>query len=95
MNAYAKQKQIHKYRKQTSGYRRGEGQIRGMYKIKGFPGSSESKESACSAGDPRVRKIPWRSEWQPTRVFLPGKTHGKRSLAGYSPWIHKESWLSN
>ena len=91
MNAYAKQKQIHKYRKQTSGYRRGEGQIRGMYKIKGFPGSSESKESACSAGDPRVRKIPWRSEWQPTRVFLPGKTHGKRSLAGYSPWIHKES----
>ena len=31
---------------------------------------------------PWVRKIPWRREWQPT----PGKFHGQRSLAGYSPW---------
>ena len=28
---------------------------------------------------------------QPTPVFLPGKFHGQRSLAGYSPWSHKES----
>ena len=28
--------------------------------------------------------------WQPTPVFLPGKSHGQRSLAGYSPWVHKD-----
>ena len=36
--------------------------------------------------DPWVGKIPWRRKWQPTPVFLPGKSHGERSLAGYSPW---------
>ena len=35
--------------------------------------------------DPWVGKIPWRREWQPTPVFLPGKSHEQRSLAGYSP----------
>ena len=40
--------------------------------------------------DPWVRKIPWRRQWQPTQVFLPKKSHGQRSLAGYSPWGHKE-----
>ena len=35
--------------------------------------------------DSWVRKIPWRREWQPTPVFLPGESHGERSLAGYSP----------
>ena len=35
--------------------------------------------------------MPWRKKWQPTPVFLPGKSHGWRSLAGYSPWGHKES----
>ena len=34
--------------------------------------------------DPWVGKIPWRREWQPTPVFLPGKSHGQRSLVGYS-----------
>ena len=38
-----------------------------------------------------MRKIPWRGKWQPTPVFLPGKSHGQRSLAGYSPWGHQES----
>ena len=38
-----------------------------------------------------VWKIPWRREWQPTSVFLPGKFYGQRSLVGYSPWGHKES----
>ena len=37
------------------------------------------------------RKIPWRGEWQPTPVFLPGKFHGQRSLVDYSAWGHKES----
>ena len=41
--------------------------------------------------DPRVGKIPWRRQWQPTPVFLPEESHGQRSLAGYSPWGHKES----
>ena len=36
-----------------------------------------------------VRKIPWRRKWQPTPGFLPGKSHGQRSLAGYSPWVTK------
>ena len=40
---------------------------------------------------PWVRKIPWRREWQPAPVFLPRKFHGQRSQAGYSPWGHKES----
>ena len=40
--------------------------------------------------DPWVRKIPWRRKWQPTPVFYPGKSHRQRSLAGYSPWGHKE-----
>ena len=63
----------------------------------GFPGVSVGKESACTAGDlgsipgfnPWVLKIPWRRKWQPTPVFLPGKSHGQRSLVGYSPGDHK------
>ena len=35
-------------------------------------------------------KIPWRRKWQPTPVFLPGESHGQRSLAGYSPQGRKE-----
>ena len=38
-----------------------------------------------------VRKIPWRKKWQPTLVFLPGKSHGQRSLTGYSPQDRQES----
>ena len=47
----------------------------------------------ANAGDLRdmVRKIPWRRKWQPTPVFLPRKSHGQRTLAGYSPQGHKES----
>ena len=32
----------------------------------------------------------WRRKWQPILVSLPGKSHGQRNLAGYSPWGHKE-----
>ena len=38
----------------------------------------------------QISKIPWKRLWQPTPLFLPGKFHGERSLAGYSPWDHKE-----
>ena len=48
--------------------------------------------------NPLFGKIPWRKKWQPTPVFLPEKSHGQRSLPGYSPWGHKEldttEWLS-
>ena len=40
--------------------------------------------------DPWVWKIPWRRERQPSPVFLPGESHGQRSLAGYSSWGPKE-----
>ena len=39
--------------------------------------------------NPLVGKILWERKWQPTPVFLPGKSHGQRSLEGYSPWNHK------
>ena len=39
-------------------------------------------------------KIPWSRKWQPTPVFLPGKSHGQRSLAGLSPWGHIVSDMS-
>ena len=41
--------------------------------------------------DPWVGKLPWRRKWQPTPVFLPGESHGQRSLMGYSPRGRKES----
>ena len=37
-----------------------------------------------------VGKIPWSRAWQPTPVFLPGESHGQRSLVGYSPWGCRE-----
>ena len=36
-------------------------------------------------------EVSWRKKWQPTPVFLPGESHGSRSLAGYSPWGCKKS----
>ena len=55
----------------------------------GLPRSLSGKESACQCRkckfDPWVGKIPWRRKWLPAPVFLPGKSHGQRSLAGYSP----------
>ena len=40
--------------------------------------------------DPGVRKILWRRKWQPTPGFLPGKSHGRRTLMGYTAWDRKE-----
>ena len=58
-------------------------------------GGSDGKASVCNTGDPGfdrwVGKIPWRRKWQPTPVFLPGKSHGPRSLIDYRPWGRKES----
>ena len=72
----------------------------------GFPGGWEVKASACNAGD-LGREDHWRRKWQPTPVFLPGESHGRRSLVSYSPrggkvtlykwyWLAlKEGWASN
>ena len=52
----------------------------GWWKIKGLPWWLSSQESTCQyrrlGFNPWVRKIPWRSKWQPTPVFLPGKSYG-------------------
>ena len=53
------------------------------------------KESACQAGHtgliPGSGRFPWRRKWQPSPIFLPGKSHGWRSHLGYGPWGRKES----
>ena len=55
-----------------------------------LPWRLSGKESSCHCRrhgfEPWVWKIPWRRKWQPTPVFLPGKSHWQRSLVGYSPW---------
>ena len=67
----------------------------------GFTGGSVVKESLCQCRrhrrcrfDPWIGKIFWRRKGQSTLVFMPGKSHGQRSLAGYSPWGCKETRLS-
>ena len=62
-----------------------------------LPRWPNGKESTCQCRrrkrlgfSPWVGKIPWRRKWQPTPVFLPGESHGQRSLVG-SPWGRKES----
>ena len=62
-----------------------------------FPGGANGKEPACQCRrhkrlefDPWVWKIPRKRAQQPTRVFLPGDSHGQRSLVGCSPWGPKE-----
>ena len=53
----------------------------------GFPGKESSCQCRRCGFDLWVWKVPWRRKWQPTPVFLPGKSHGQRSLAGYSPGV--------
>ena len=62
------------------------------------PGTSlvaQMVKTCLQCGRPRfspwVGKISWRRKWQPTPVFLLGKSHGWRSLVAYSPWGPKES----
>ena len=55
----------------------------------GFSGGSDGKQSTHNmrypGSNPWIRKIPWKRKWQPTPVFLPGESHGQRSLVGYGP----------
>ena len=70
---------------------------KGIWVCMEFPGGTSGKEPACQCRrhegrgfDPWIWKIPWRRKWQRTPVFLPGESHGQRSLAGYSPWGQKD-----
>ena len=68
-----------------------------LYKLSingyGLPRWLKCEESSCqcrtSEFDPWVGKIPWRRKSIPTPVFLPGKSHGQRSLMGYGLWDHR------
>ena len=71
---------------------------RSLYGDSGFPSGTSGKESTCQCRrhkrhgfNPWIRKILWRREWQPMPIFLPGESHGQRSLVNYSPWDCKES----
>ena len=56
--------------------------------VKSLPASAGDLKSLRL--DPWVWKFPWRRKWQPTPVSLPGKFHGQRNMAGYSPQCSKE-----
>ena len=62
--------------------------------LSGFPGGSDGKESACNVGNlgsiPGLGRSPGEGNVN-LAIFLPGKSHAERSLAGYSAWGHKES----
>ena len=69
-----------------------------MNEMKGFPGGSVVKNPSAMQDmwqelrfDPWVRKIPWKRKWQPTSVFLPGKSHGQKGLVDYSLWGRKRA----
>ena len=74
---------------------------RSLSKYLRVPRWLSSKESTCAnAGDVDLipglgTSIPWRRKWQPTPVFLPGESHGQRSLVGYSPEGCKELDTTN
>ena len=68
---------------------------------RGLPRWLSSKGSACQCRihgfDPWVRKIPWRRKWQPSPIFLPGKSYGQRNLVGFKKldviWCLKQQLL--
>ena len=63
--------------------------------LEGFPGGSDSKESACNAGDlgsvPGLGRSPGGRYGNPLQYSCLESPPGQRSLVGYSPWGHKES----
>ena len=71
--------------------------IKTFYDMNDFPGGVSGEEPACQCRghkrhrfDPWAGKVPWTNTWQPTLVFLPGESHGQRSLVGCSPQGHIE-----
>ena len=63
------------------------------FSLQGFLGGSDGKASVYNEGDWGSTlgwEDPLEKKWQSTPVLLPGKSHGQRSLVGYSPWGRKE-----
>ena len=62
-------------------------------RVKRLPTMQETQVQPLGREDPleKTNRWSWRREWPPTPVLLPGKSHGLRSLVGYSPWGRKES----
>jgi len=58
--------------------------------VKNLPAMKETQVRSLGWEDGNGRRE-WRKEWLPTPVFSPEEFYGQRSLAGYSPWGHKES----
>ena len=75
------------------------GRVRGGRKYdEVFPGGASVKNLPADARDvrdasviPGSGRFPWRRKWQSTPVFLPGESHGQRSLEGFSPRGREES----
>ena len=68
----------------------------------GLPKWLGGKESTCQSRrcercglNPSVGKVPWRRNWKPTLVFLPGKSHKQRGLVSYSPWGHMSEFCTD
>ena len=59
--------------------------------LRWLSGKESARQCRACGFDLWVGKIPWRRRWQPTPVFLPGKSHRQRSLAGYSSWAGQDS----
>ena len=59
--------------------------------VKNLPANAGDTDSIPSG----LGRFPWQRKWQPTPVFLPGKSHGQKSLAGHSLWGPKRVGLSN
>ena len=68
---------------------RNKGDFPGAVVVKNLPANTGNARDVDSI--PGLGRFPRRRKWQPTPVFLPGKSQEQRSLAGYSPWGHKES----
>ena len=60
--------------------------------VKNPPANAEDIRDVSSIA--RLGRPPWRTVWQSSPVFLPGESHGQRSLVGYSPLGHKESIMT-
>ena len=71
-----------------------------MYKMGAFQVVLVVKNPPANAGDTerwvrsQGQEEPWRRAWQPTPVFLPGESHGRRGLVGYGPQDHRESGMT-
>ena len=67
------------------------GKLKGNWRLPVPPLATVCLQCGRPEFDSWVGKVPWRRKWQSTPALLPGKSHGRRSLIGYSPWGRKES----